>query len=98
VNGSPFTSEIHGQDNVRDFFHLLAETEKFTKFEPREFITEGSKVVVLGRSAGSVATTGRNFDTDWVHIFTVNDGSITSFLEFFDTAIMERAYQKSASA
>lgn len=98
INGSPFTSEIHGKDNVRDFFGLLVETEEFTNFEPKEFITEGNKVVVLGRSAGNVTTTGRNFETDWVHIFTVKDGKVTGFLEFFDTAVMERAYQRTATA
>lgn len=98
VNGSPFNAETNGRENVREFFGKLGETEEFTTFEPKEFITEGNKVVVLGSSNGNIKTTGRNFKTDWVHIFTLEDGKINSFLEFFDTAAMERAYQKSATA
>ncbi len=98
VNGSPFNAETNGREDVRKFFGTLGQTEEFTNFEPREFISEGDKVVVLGHSEGSIKTTGRNFATDWVHIFTVKDDKITSFLEFFDNVAMERAYQKSATA
>lgn len=98
INGSPFNSEVHGLDKVREFFGTLNEAEEFTNFEPREYITEDNRVVVLGRSAGKVVSTGRTFETDWTHIFTVKDGKITNFLEFFDTALMERAYQQSATA
>lgn len=98
VNGSPLNAVTNGSENVREFFGLLGATEEFTNFEPKEFISEGDKVVVLGSSAGKVISTGQNFETDWVHIFTFNDGKITSFLEFFDNAVMERAYQKSATA
>jgi ketosteroid isomerase-like protein len=98
VNGSPFNSVTTGREDVREFFGTLSETEEFTKFEPGEFITEGDKVVVLGHSTGNIKTTGRNFESDWVHIFTVSDGKITNFLEFFDNAAMERAYQRSATA
>ncbi|MDQ3633211.1 MAG: nuclear transport factor 2 family protein [Aridibacter sp.] len=98
VKNSPFESVTNGRENVREFFGTLGKTEEFTSFEPKEFITEGNKVVVLGHSSGKIITTGRNFETDWVHIFTVNDGKITNFLEFFDTAAMENAYQRSTTA
>lgn len=98
VNGSPLKSEVHGREGVREFFGVLGESEEFTNFEPKEYISEDNRVAVLGRSAGNVIATGRNFDTEWTHIFTVKDGKITSFLEFFDTAVMERAYQRSATA
>lgn len=98
INGSPFTSEVLGRDKVRDFFGVLSEAEEFTNFQPREYITENNRVVVLGHSAGKIISTGRNFETDWTHIFTVREGKITSFLEFFDTAVMERAYQRTATA
>lgn len=98
INGAPQTGHRKGLDNVREFFGLLDEYEEFSNFEPREFITEDDRVVVLGSSTGKIKPTGRNFETDWVHIFTVRDGRIAGFLEFFDTAAMERAYQRSATA
>lgn len=98
VNGSPFASETIGRGNLAEFFALLGQTEEFTSFEPNEFISEGNKVVVLGHSKGNIIPTGRNFESDWVHIFTINNGKITNFLEFFDNAELERAYQRSAVA
>ena len=69
-----------------------------THFEPREFIAQGDKVVVLGRSSATVRATGKSYSTDWVHLFTVADGKITDFHEFFDNAAATRAFQMSAAA
>ena len=98
VEGAEMTGQRNGREDVGKFFAELNESEEFSNFEPTEFIAQGDKVVVLGKSAGTVKATGRNFETDWVHIFTVKDGKVTGFLEFFDTAAMGRAYQKATSA
>lgn len=98
VEGAPFTGERKGHKAVSEFFTQLDESEEFTKFEPTEFIAQGDRVVVLGNSAASVKSTGRNLELDWVHIFTVKDGKITDFLEFYDNAAAERAYQKATTA
>lgn len=98
VEGASYTGTRNGRDSVAEFFGRLNESEEFSNFEPHEFIAQGDRVVVLGSSAGTVKPTGRNFETDWVHIFTVKDGKVTSFKEFFDSAAMERAYQKATNA
>ncbi len=98
VNGSPMNAVTNGCENVREFFGTLAASEEFTAFEPREFIAEGNKVVVLGYSAGKIVSTGRSFGSDWVQIFTVENGKISVFHEFFDNAEVERAYQKAETA
>jgi ketosteroid isomerase-like protein len=68
------------------------------EFEPREFIAQGDKVVSLGHYRWRVKTTGREFSSDFAHVFTVRDGKIVSFQEYTDTASAARAYQKSAAA
>ncbi len=98
VEGAAMTGERNGREDVGRFFAELAGSEEFSTFEPTEFIAQGDRVVVLGKSAGTVKETGRNFETDWVHVFTVKDGKVSGFHEFFDTAAMERAYQKATSA
>ena len=40
---------------------------------PREFIAQGDKVVVLGHGAWTTRDTGRDFESDWVHVFTVEN-------------------------
>jgi ketosteroid isomerase-like protein len=71
--------------------------EETTKFEPKEFIAQGDRVVALGTYAATVRETGRSYETDWVHVFTVKDGKITSFNEFFDSAAASRAFQKATT-
>lgn len=87
-----------GQDGVGKFFGALVADEDITEFEPREFISEGERVVVLGRSTATVRATGKTYETDWVHVFTVENGAVTKFHEFFDNAAATRAYQMTATA
>lgn len=98
VEGAAFMGKRNGREAVGEFFALLNESEEFTNFEPTKFIAEGDKVIVLGRSTAIVRSTGRTADTDWVHVFTVTDGKITGFREFFDSAAVERAYRKAEAA
>jgi uncharacterized protein len=98
VEGAPHTGARTGRNEVATFFEQLAETEEFTRFEPNEFIAQNDKVVVLGESESTVKDTGRSFTTPWVHIFTLRDGKITGFLEFFDNALASKAFQKELTA
>jgi uncharacterized protein len=98
VEHAEFSGSRTGKKAVGEFFQQLAEAEDFSHFAPNEFIAEGDRVVVLGSSTATVKTTGRTFSTDWVHIFTVKNGKITTFLEFFDNAAANRAYQKTLAA
>ncbi len=98
IENAPFAGSWHGRESLGDFFNLLSATEEITDFEAREFIAQGDKVVVLGRSTSTVLATGRHYSTEWVHIFTVKDGKMTNFNEFFDTAAALRAFQKAVVA
>ncbi len=98
VEGSPLPHLCFGREEVAKFFSQLEKSEALDLFKPTDFIAQGDRVVVLGESKGKVIPTGRNFELDWVHIFTLREGKITNFLEFFDTATMQRAYQRASTA
>ena len=98
VENAVFSGSRTGKAAVAEFFRQLGESEDFSHFAPTEFIAQGDRVVVLGASTATVKATGKTFSTDWVHICSVSDGKITSFLEFFDNAAATRAYQKTAAA
>ncbi len=98
IENAAFAGQRNGHDEVTEFFSLLVEAEEMTRFEPLEFIAQDDKVVVLGESAATVASTGKSYQTDWVHVFHMRDGKIASFLEFFDNAAASRAFQKTSSA
>ena len=98
LENAPFGVGILGIEEVSKFFNILGETEDFAYFEPTEFIPSRDKVVVLGRAKSTVKTTGRDYEMDWVHVFTIHEGKVTNFAEYFDTALVDKAFQKAASA
>ena len=98
IENASFAGARRGHQAMVEFFTALVTEEDITQFEPTEFIDGGDKIVVLGKSAATVRETGRSYQTDWVHIFTIKDGKITNFHEFFDNAAATRAYQKTTTA
>lgn len=69
------------------FARLATEWDGFTA-HPREFYDAGSAVVVEGRYTGTYKQTGRKFDAQVCHVWTIRDGKITSFQQYVDTAQM----------
>jgi uncharacterized protein len=58
-------------------------------------VAQGDKVVALGNYAWRVKSTGLEYETDFVHVFTVRDGKVTRYQEFMDTAVVGGAYRGS---
>lgn len=52
---------------------------------PGEMISEGNRVVVLGRYTGAYAATAKPIDAQVVHVWTVEDGQAISFQQYVDT-------------
>jgi uncharacterized protein len=83
--GLPYTGTFRGKDEVAKFFASIPEVEDLLVFEPREFISAGEKVAVLGWERSQVRSGGRVFESEWVHIFTARDGRIVRFWGMYDT-------------
>ena len=82
-----------GHAEVLDFFHTLSQAAEFSEFLPLDFYADKDKVFVLGTYTFRMRNGGRSVTSDWLHIFTVQDGSIVSFREFLDTARVAEAYR-----
>jgi ketosteroid isomerase-like protein len=89
----PFAGNYHGKDEVAQFFSTLAQNQDVLRFDPQNFIAEGDKVVVTGAASYHVKATGLDYESPWVHIFTVRDGKIIRFQQFNHTAAAEAAYR-----
>ena len=87
-----------GREGVTDFFATVARDQEVLEFEPRKFVAQHDTVVSLGYYQWHVKETGRDFASDFVHIFTIRDGRIAGFREHFDSAVVAAAYQKAMSA
>lgn len=98
VQNVPHGGSCKGVEQVAGFFAALDASEEVQKFEPKEYIAQGEKVVVLGEYGAKVKATEREYQMDFVHVFTVRNGKIVGFNEYCDTAVMAAAYVKAQSA
>jgi len=70
---------------VANWFADVAAADDIQAFEPREFIAGGDHVTVLGWESCTARPSGKVFETEWVHVFTVKHGKITRFWGMYDT-------------
>ena len=84
----PFAGTFRGREGIAEFFTLLDETLEFEQFEPRKFVGQGDTVVVVGYERGLVKPTGRTFEHEWAHVYTLRDGKIATGLFVEDTAAL----------
>lgn len=75
-------AELTGRDAVRRFFERIIERLDMTSFEPAEYVVDGDTVAVFGSEAGTVRSTGRSFRNEWTQKYVVEDGQITSMVEY----------------
>jgi ketosteroid isomerase-like protein len=87
-----FAGMWQGREAIRQFFSNVFEVQDVVEFEPEEYIAQGDKVVVLGRFLMRIKATGKDFGSDWAHVWTVKDGKVTRFYEYVDTAVVSRAH------
>lgn len=83
----------HGRDEVAAFFKELNEKIQFERMEVLEITAEGDRVVVEGRNRGTVRSTGRKYEHDWVMIFTLEGGKIVRNQHYYDTADILMAFR-----
>ena len=92
----PLAGTRYGHAGLADLLETASKTME-TSTEPREFIAQGDRVLVVGYAAGKVKATNKPFKDDWVFAITVRDGRLTSIREYVDTQALARASQMDAS-
>ena len=83
-----------GRRGVAEFFSAVGESLKLQQFELRDFIAQGNKVVVFGYQKGQAKPTGRPYEIEFVHLWSIRDGKFTEFRVFNDTAALVEALRR----
>jgi ketosteroid isomerase-like protein len=96
--GLPLAGTYRGHDGVASFFQKLGQQADILEFQPREFLADGDRVLVVGWERMKIKATGRDAEIDWVMAFTIRDGKIAKFREYTDTKEIADAYVSSAAA
>ena len=82
-----------GHNGVRECFARLREAQENQRTHVREFVAQGNTVVVLLHVIAKARSTGKRFESDLVHFFTLRDARIANLIDFFDTAALVDAYR-----
>jgi len=98
IEGVPYAGTWSGKEGLMQFFAAFDAAIRTTRFEPREMIAQGDKVIVLGYFAGEAKPTGRTFENEWVNIHTYNqDGKLARFQQFTNTTVTQAAFSPVAA-
>lgn len=82
----PTAGERRGHQGVTEFFQQLMTIVDITRFETKEFIAQGDRVVVIGEGTEKVKATGRALEFHFAHVFSVRDGKVVSFVDYVDVS------------
>ena len=90
---NPAGGTRYGHDGFLEWLRVGNESEEVLALEPRDFLANLHSVAVVGYTRCRVRTTGREYETDFVHLVTLKDGKVRSFREFFDTFAAAEAFR-----
>ena len=88
----PFSGAKHGKDGVAEFFGTMAEHQEPQSFEVQGIIEQADQVVARGHYLWHVKITGRAWEGEFSHHFTVQGGKVTRFQEYTDSAAAMAAF------
>ena len=88
----PYAGTYDGLEQARRFFETVLSSVDIHQFDPEEFICEGDKVVVTGHLRLTARSTGRQIESDFVHVITVTDEKWLLFRDFMNTVEAANAF------
>jgi ketosteroid isomerase-like protein len=94
----PLAGTRRGHAGLADLFQTQSETMETSFMEPREFVAQGDRVLVVGFARGRIKATNRTWEDDWVFAITVRNGKLTNIREYIDTQALARASEMDASS
>jgi uncharacterized protein len=92
----PLAGTRHGHAGLADLLETASKSVE-TSTEPREFVAQGDRVLVIGFAKGKIKATNKTFVDDWIFAITVRDGRVTNIREYIDTQALARASRMDAS-
>jgi len=92
----PLAGTHRGHAGLADLLKTASETIEIST-EPREFVAQGDRVLVVAFAKVKIKATNKTFEDDWIFAITVRDGRLTNIREYVDTQALARAAQMDAS-
>ena len=93
----PLAGTHRGREGVAQLFQKAFEMLELSFSEPREFVAQGDRVLVVGFSRGRVKATNKTFEDHWVFALTVRNGKVMNIREYIDTLALARGFEMASS-
>ena len=92
----PLAGTHRGHAGLADLLQTASKSIE-TSTEPREFVAQGDRVLVVGFAKGKIKATNKTFEDHFVFAITVRGGRLTNIREYIDTQALARAAHMDAS-
>jgi len=93
----PLAGTYRGHAGLADLVRKESETIEMSLSEPREFVAQGDRVMVVGVAKGKIKATNKSFEDNWIFAITIRDNKLTSIREYIDTQAMAQAARMDGS-
>jgi len=91
---NPAGGTRHGHAGFLEWLDIGKNAEEILVLTPGKMLTDVDSVGVVGSMKCRARSTGKIYESDFVHVITIKDGKVTKFQEFFDTYIAGEAFRK----
>ena len=88
----PFAGRFDGKAGVQRFFESAFAQIDVVEQKIHSIEASGDKVIVIGYERMRVKDTGKEYQSNWIHMYTLADGEVIAFEEFIDTAALVAAF------
>lgn len=96
MEGVPYAGAWRGKEQLVKFFQTFDSAIQTTRFDVKDMVAQGNKVVVMGIFEGMAKPTGRSFENEWVNIHTYDEnGQLVRFQQFSNTTVPAAAFKSS---
>jgi ketosteroid isomerase-like protein len=92
----PLAGTYRGHAGLAELVKKESDTIEMSLSEPREFVAQGDRVLVVGAAKGTIKATNKPFEDEWIFAITVRNGKLVGIREYIDTQAMARAAQAGA--
>jgi len=82
-----------GHEGFLEWIDIGRQSEDILVLQPRKMLVDEDSVAVIGYMKCRAIATGKVYESDFVHLITLDSGKVTKFQEFFDTYAAGEAFR-----
>jgi ketosteroid isomerase-like protein len=91
---NPAAGIHYGHKGFLEWVEIGSKAEEILVLDPKKMLSDSDSVAVFGYLKCKAVTTGKIYESDFIHLITFEDGKVIRFQEFFDTYAAGEAFRQ----